>query len=169
MRLRRMSPVFVDIAWPTLARDVSRLTVAAALGSAVGLERQLRHQYAGLRTHALVALGSAAFVLLGHEIAGTDLSAFTRTLQGVILGVGFLGSGTILKLDMHAHAGPPAGDGGVRGLTTAAAIWNAAGIGVAAGTGYLVLALALTALALAVLELLGGVEQRTRLKRHERD
>jgi putative Mg2+ transporter-C (MgtC) family protein len=102
-----------------------RLSVAAVLGLVIGLEREKPHRAAGMRTHVLVALGSALFVTASLN-AGATLDATTRVIQGVVQGIGFLGAGTILKLSDKAE---------VRGLTTAASVWLTAAIGVAAGLG----------------------------------
>jgi putative Mg2+ transporter-C (MgtC) family protein len=102
-----------------------RLLAAAALGGLIGAQRERVHSAAGLRTHILVALGSALFVLAGRE-AGFSASDTSRVVQGIIAGIGFLGAGTILKL---------ADRGEVHGLTTAATIWVTAAVGVAASIG----------------------------------
>jgi putative Mg2+ transporter-C (MgtC) family protein len=104
---------------------VLRLSLAALLGGLLGYEREHAGKAAGLRTHMLVALGSAFFVLVPLQagISGGDLS---RVLQGVITGVGFLGAGTILKGSRK---------GEIYGLTTAAGIWFTAAVGIAAGLG----------------------------------
>lgn len=104
-----------------------RLGSAVAIGGLVGLDRGLRQKPAGLRTHALVALGAALMTYTGIELAPTEPGAITRVLQGVIAGVGFLGGGVILR-DAH--------DQRVRGLTTAASIWIVAGLGMACGAGH---------------------------------
>jgi putative Mg2+ transporter-C (MgtC) family protein len=110
---------------------VLRLMIALAVGAIVGFEREWRDQPAGLRTHMLVALGSAGFMLLAMEFyemvieSGRTMTTDPlRVMQGVVGGVGFLGAGTII------HAG-----GRVRGLTTAAGLWAVAAVGVAAGAG----------------------------------
>jgi hypothetical protein len=95
-----------------------RLIVAGLLGALVGIQRQAVHKPAGLRTHALVALGACAFAEISHA-TGDD-----RIAAGVITGIGFLGAGAIVRAGMTAH-----------GLTTAASIWSAAAIGLAAGSG----------------------------------
>jgi putative Mg2+ transporter-C (MgtC) family protein len=102
---------------------VGRLILAAVLGFLIGLEREFRGQAAGERTHALVALGAAAFALLsGLDFPGGDSA---RVAAGVVTGIGFLGAGMILKKE------------GVRieGLTTAAGIWAVGSIGLAIGAG----------------------------------
>lgn len=106
---------------PSLAQGVLRLAAAVALGGAVGLERELRAQPAGFRTHVLVALGASLFTLSGIELAGADPS---RVAAQVVAGIGFLGAGAIL----HER-------GAVHGLTTAASLWIAAAVGVACGVG----------------------------------
>jgi len=122
-------------------RIVVRLAVAAVLGGVLGWEREHAGKAAGVRTHMLVSMGAALFVLVAQQ-AGISPADNSRVLQGVIAGVGFLGAGTILKGDA---------EGQVKGLTTAAGIWLTAAIGIAAGLGREVTAVLSTALALAVL------------------
>jgi putative Mg2+ transporter-C (MgtC) family protein len=99
-----------------------RLSVAVLAGALIGLDREIHDKPAGLRTMALVALGSALFVLMTRDGATADSTS--RVVQGIVTGVGFLGAGTIL------HSGA---EHSIRGLTTAASIWLAAAIGVASG------------------------------------
>lgn len=122
-------------------RIVVRLGVAALLGGLLGWEREHAGKAAGVRTHMLVAMGAALFVLVAQQ-AGMTAADNSRVLQGIIAGVGFLGAGTILKGDAEHQ---------VRGLTTAAGIWLTAAIGVSAGLGREVTAVLSTLLALAVL------------------
>ena len=104
-----------------------RLTAAVAVGGAIGLDRELRRKPAGLRTMALVALGSAVYVLAALDSGGgVSYDAGSRAIQGVVTGVGFLGAGAILRGDQESS---------VKGLTTAASIWLAAASGVACGLG----------------------------------
>lgn len=132
-----------------------RLLMAVLLGAVLGYERELRDSAAGLRTHMLVALGAALFVLVPAE-AGASNEALTRVLQGVVSGIGFLGAGAIIKL----------GDGMlVRGLTTAASIWTTAAIGIAAGMGREMTAIVSTLLALAILAILLRLEGRASRRR----
>jgi putative Mg2+ transporter-C (MgtC) family protein len=121
-----------------------RLLVAALLGGALGYERRRAGKSAGVRTHMLVSLGAALFILIPQQ-AGAAPGDITRVLQGVVAGTGFLGAGTILKDNAH---------GEVRGLTTAAGAWLTAAIGVAAGMGRVGSAIVSTALALIILHLL---------------
>lgn len=122
-------------------RIVVRLGVAALLGGVLGWEREQAGKAAGVRTHMLVAMGAALFVLVAQQ-AGIAAADNSRVLQGIIAGVGFLGAGTILKGDA---------EGQVKGLTTAAGIWLTAAIGVAAGLGLEATAVLSTLLALVVL------------------
>src|SRR5947208_1000494 len=102
-----------------------RLAAAVGVGALIGLDRELRRKPAGLRTLALVALGSAAFVLETIDATrGGYTDSSSRVIQGVVTGVGFLGAGTIMR---------GAGDESVRGLSTAASIWLAAATGIACG------------------------------------
>lgn len=119
-----------------------RLAAATMIGALIGADRELRHKPAGLKTLALVALGGAfgPVVMLSH--AALDLNPMSRVIQGVLTGVGFLGAGVIMN-----HRG----DGSVAGLTTAAAIWLVAVLGVACGMGLYLQAGIATALAMLVL------------------
>ena len=145
--------------WATLpdiaqvVRLVLRLLLAAFLGGLLGFEREEKGKAAGLRTHMLVALGAALFVLAGQEYEMT-LADLSRLLQGILTGVGFIGAGAILKMTEEAQ---------VRGLTTAATIWVAAAVGSAAGLGKSALATLATVLALVILALLPFVERRWRV------
>lgn len=124
-----------------LTRIVLRMVVAALLGGVLGFERESQGKSAGLRTHMLVALGSAMFVFVPQQIGISDAD-LTRVLQGLVAGIGFLGAGTIVKSDREED---------VRGLTTAAGIWMTAAIGVAVGLGREATAVLSTVLALVIL------------------
>ncbi|MFZ4287408.1 MgtC/SapB family protein [Variovorax sp. HJSM1_2] len=124
-------------------RVMVRLLLAAILGGLLGIERESHGKAAGVRTHMLVAMGAALFVLVSQQ-AGMPEADLSRVVQGVIAGVGFLGAGAILKLD---------GEEKVKGLTTAAGIWLTAAIGVAAGMGREATAVLSTLLALVVFAL----------------
>ena len=130
-----------------VTRILLRLTLAALLGGLLGIEREQKGKAAGVRTHMLVAMGAALFVLLSQQ-AGMPSSDLSRVIQGIIAGIGFLGAGTILKGDA---------DEKVRGLTTAAGIWLTAAIGVAAGMGRESTAVLSTLLALAIFTLIPRV------------
>ena len=120
-----------------------RLLIAAILGGILGFEREQKGKAAGVRTHMLVAMGAALFVLV-PQIGGSQADAMSRVIQGVIAGIGFLGAGTILK-GKEEEAGQH-----VKGLTTAAGLWMTAAIGVAAGLGKESTTVLSTVLALAV-------------------
>lgn len=135
----------------SVTQVVVRLFVAALLGGLLGWQREQHGKEAGVRTHMLVALGSALFVLVPLQ-AGTDSDGLSRVMQGVVAGVGFLCAGTILKV-----TGP--GEDQVRGLTTAAGIWLTAAIGIAAGLGREMTALLSTLLALGIFALEGPVRK----------
>jgi putative Mg2+ transporter-C (MgtC) family protein len=124
-----------------LVRITARVSAAMAVGTAIGLQRELTHKTAGLRTHMLVALGTAVFVV-GAAESGTDPASVSRVLQGVATGIGFLGGGTILQLADRRE---------VHGLTTAAGIWMTAAASAAAGMGQITVAIVSTILALVVL------------------
>jgi putative Mg2+ transporter-C (MgtC) family protein len=138
-----------------------RLLIAAALGAAIGVERELHSHPAGTRTHLLVSLGSAAFTVLSiygftditnaGQVAAVDPS---RVAAQIVTGIGFLGAGAILKYGAS-----------VRGLTTAASLWVTAAIGMAAGTGELVLAVVVTAIAILSLGPLRALVRRVRRTR----
>jgi putative Mg2+ transporter-C (MgtC) family protein len=125
-----------------------RLVVAAALGGAVGVEREVREREAGIRTHLLVSLGSCLFTIVSaygfHEflVSGTNIVRAdpTRIAAQIVTGIGFLGAGAIIREGLS-----------VRGLTTAASLWVVAGIGMASGAGYYWPAVAATALTLLAL------------------
>ena len=119
----------MDIEWlgvpdtAYMARVSWRLGMAALLGGLIGGQRETQGKDAGLRTHMTVSLAAATFVLVGLEM---DPNSVGSVIQGIAAGVGFLGAGTILKK----------WDEGTKGLTTAAAIWLTAAMGVAAGAGH---------------------------------
>jgi putative Mg2+ transporter-C (MgtC) family protein len=132
-----------------LLRVAVRLAAALMLGALLGWERQKEHKAAGLRTHMLVALGAALFVVVAVE-AGIKRDQMSRVIQGLIIGIGFLGGGTILKLSKIEQ---------VRGLTTAANIWLTAAVGLAVGIGLLWPAVISVGLAWLVLAFLGSLER----------
>ncbi len=131
-------------------RVALRLVVAMLLGGILGYDRERRGISAGLRTHMLVALGAALFVLVPLQ-ARMEVADISRVLQGVIAGIGFLGAGAIIKLS---------GKQEIIGLTTAASIWLTAAIGVAVGMGKLATAILCTLLALIVLSALRSFAHR---------
>jgi putative Mg2+ transporter-C (MgtC) family protein len=130
-----------------VTRVLVRLLLAAVLGGVLGYEREHKGKAAGLRTHMLVAMGAALFVLV-PERDGMQIADMSRVIQGVVTGVGFLGAGAIIKRQSEEQ---------VQGLTTAAGIWMTAAIGVACGLGREATALLGTLLALLILSLLPRV------------
>ena len=133
------------------AIDVTMRLVAAVLAGAVlGINRDLRHKPAGLRTHALVSLGSATACVVSLSAVGADANALSRVIQGLVTGVGFIGAGVILHQDREHR---------VHGLTTAASIWIAAALGAACGSGTWVVVLLALGLTIAVLALGGPIEK----------
>lgn len=143
-----------------LLRMLVRLLVASLLGGLLGFERQYEGKAAGIRTHMLVAVGSALFTLVPLE-AGTAVNGnLGRIIQGIAAGIGFLGAGTILKLSEAQQ---------IRGLTTAAGIWMTAAVGVAVGAGRIGLALLSAALALFILYVVHRVEAWFKSRRTQRE
>ena len=136
----------------SLAAAAGRLLAAGALGGLIGAQREQVHSAAGFRTHILVALGAALFVLAGRQ-AGFTSADMSRVVQGIVAGIGFLGAGTVLKL---------AEKGEVRGLTTAATIWVTAGVGVSCVLSPLWLPALASATTWAVLALAIRLEGRRR-------
>jgi putative Mg2+ transporter-C (MgtC) family protein len=130
-----------------VTRITVRLVLAAALAGLLGYEREQRGKPAGLRTHMLVGLGAALFVLVPQQ-AGASPADLTRVLQGVVAGIGFLGAGSIIKGHQEED---------VKGLTTASGIWLTAAIGVTVGMGHEATAVLTTLLALAILTLVGHI------------
>lgn len=124
----------------TTTAIVVRLLTAAALGGMLGLERERKGRAAGLKTHILVSIGSALFVM-APLLSGISPSDVTRVMQGIVSGIGFLGAGAIIKLERDER---------IEGLTTAAGIWMVSAVGMAAGMGMEVMALATTLIGLAV-------------------
>lgn len=125
-----------------LGEHLFQLAVAALAGCALGLDRELSHRWAGLRTHMVVSAGAALFVLLAVQNAAGDRDAVARVISGIATGIGFLGAGTILKQSDREQ---------IKGLTTASSIWFAAGLGSVAGVGQYELLLAGTIIALIAL------------------
>ena len=129
------------------------------VGGIIGWERQLRNKPAGLRTHMLVSMGSALFVLIPLAMAKNPngLDAVERVIQGIAAGIGFLGGGEILRQSQQEI-----GKVEVHGLTSAAAIWVSAALGTAAGCGLWQLALIGALMSLFVLRVIKKLERRTR-------
>jgi putative Mg2+ transporter-C (MgtC) family protein len=146
-----MEEIFVGLPdMRELARFLIRLTAASLFGALIGWEREKRGKAAGLRTHMLVALGSALFVVASLR-TGLEGDALSRVIQGVVTGIGFIGAGAILKVRGEHH---------IEGLTTAASIWLTCAIGVTVGQGGLGLGFVSVLFALVILSVLGKIEAR---------
>ncbi|MBM1818039.1 MgtC/SapB family protein [Pseudosulfitobacter pseudonitzschiae] len=125
----------------TMVRITLRLMLAAALGGILGYERELKARSAGVRTHMLVAVGAALFVI-GPLQSGVPLPDMSRVLQGIVQGIGFLGAGAIIVRARQQT---------IQGLTTAANIWATAAIGIVAGLGLEATAVLSTVIVLIIL------------------
>lgn len=157
----------MDIIWQELTKGFPdlhlfikvtiRLLAAVLLGSAIGIQREIAGKPAGLRTHVLVTLGTCVFVV-GCEGFGMNSDGLSRVIQGIVTGIGFIGAGSILKLNDERD---------VKGLTTAASVWMAAAIGIAVGLGGLGLAILATVLTLIILTFVGKFEKRLGLQNKE--
>lgn len=150
----------MDGLWDKVAADFSdlpdlaealrlmvRLLLAALLGGLLGFDRERAGKSAGLRTHMLVALGSALFVMIPQQ-SGMPEAEISRIIQGIVAGIGFLGAGAIMQGNREEQ---------IHGLTTAAGIWLTAAIGIAAGMGRETSAILGAVLAFVVLSALGRV------------
>jgi putative Mg2+ transporter-C (MgtC) family protein len=137
----------LDLAW--------RLVAAAILGAVIGIERERHEHPAGIRTHMLVSIGSAAFTVLSIYSFGQG-SDPGRVAAQIVTGIGFLGAGSILK-----------GGGTIHGLTTAASLWVVAAVGMAAGAGAWGVAVATTVIVLISLWPLQEIERRYFGRRRE--
>lgn len=131
---------------------ILRLSLAILLGALIGAERLLVHKEAGMKTHALVSLGAAVFVIISEMISFkyADIGGFdpTRIASQIVVGIGFLGAGSII---LHGSR--------LTGLTTAGGLWVTAGIGTAAGFGFSGLAIFATLLVLFILVIVNAFEQ----------
>lgn len=148
---------FVDLMHKEMASGIVlsslvRLVCAAVLGGLIGLERELKHRAAGLRTNMFICFGAALFTILSRGIAA-EPSDYTRIAAQIIPGIGFIGAGSILHMR-----------GLTTGLTTAATIFVVASVGMAAGGGLYVTAVFATGLVLLTLFFLGHLEETFNLK-----
>jgi putative Mg2+ transporter-C (MgtC) family protein len=148
-----IQPITLD----ALIDIVVRLGLALLVGGVIGFEREIRHKPAGLRTHMLVSFGSALLVLIPIQLGQVEASAdaLSRVIQGIAAGIGFLGGGEILHQSKRESDQVH-----VKGLTSAAAIWVSAALGIAAGCGLLPLSLIGAFMALLVLTVLKRFESR---------
>ncbi len=141
-----ISPIFPNL---------EKLALAALLGGLIGLEREIKHSPAGLRTNLFICVGAAMYTLLSDELAVLHLGDHTRIAAQIIPGIGFIGAGSII----HARSNL------VTGVTTASTIFVVASVGMAVGGGLYLMATVATILVLAALLLLGGLERVMNLKR----
>ena len=129
---------------PTESNIILKMVIAFLLGGILGFQREVTHHPAGLRTHILVCIGSAGFMLLAFYISHNYRGEFPfdpgRVMQGVITGMGFIGAGAIMKEGMSIH-----------GITTSASLWVACAVGMMVGANALVLAIVSTLIALITL------------------
>lgn len=148
MEITALAPV---IGWELIVR----LGASLLVGVILGLERELKGKSAGLRTYMLVSFGSAMFMLIPIQLGIVQQSgeAFSRVIQGIIAGIGFIGGGTILQRTKSRSE-----DTAVKGLTSAAAIWVTAALGVASACGLWQLALVGAVVSLFILRVLKKVE-----------
>jgi putative Mg2+ transporter-C (MgtC) family protein len=128
---------------------VGRLLLAALLGGLIGLERELSHKPAGLRTNILICLGAALFTVISYQMAGDFGGDHTRIAAQIIPGIGFIGAGVVIRER-----------GTIIGITSAATIFVVASLGMAVGSGMSVTAIFTTLLILASLVILGKIEDR---------
>jgi len=133
----------------TTGEIICRLLIAGVCGAIVGINRDLHHKAAGFRTISLVSIGSALVTLTGTQLT-SDPAAVSRIMQGIMTGIGFLGAGVILH---------PRAPSRVLGLTTAAAVWLTAGLGVICGLGLYRIALIGLGVALLALMIGGPIEK----------
>jgi putative Mg2+ transporter-C (MgtC) family protein len=156
----------LDILWEELTSGlpdsrqftqiVIRLLAATVLGAVIGFEREKAGKPAGLKTHILVTLGTAIFILACTGAGMTPDEGLSRVIQGIVTGIGFIGAGSILKLNEERD---------IQGLTTAAGIWMTAAIGVAVGMGKLGIAILSAVLSLVTLTLVGAWEYQLARRR----
>lgn len=141
-----------------------RLVAACVLGGLIGLEREIRHKSAGLRTHIMVALAAAGFTILAYETFEARLDDGSanadplRLVEAIVAGVAFLGAGAIIR-----------DRGGVQGITTGTGMWVAGATGYACGLGYFIIAGMMTVLSLLVLAVLGRVSHEIADDHHHGD
>ncbi len=136
---------------------LGRMLAAFLIALPVGFDREKTHPRAGLRTFPLVAVASTSIMMLGKLLADGNADAEARVLQGLVMGVGFLGGGAILK-----------GDGEVRGTSTAAAIWGTAACGAALAYDLYMMAVALMVVTFATLRWLAPLKEIAQNEEHER-
>ena len=135
-----------------------RVTLATIAGLIIGLERELQGKEAGLKTNALVSLGASIFILMALEFEGDEYVDITRVLGQIVVGIGFIGAGTILEKGRK-----------VKGLTTAATIWCSAGTGCLAGFGMFTELAIVSAIILIINLIFGYIEHKVKKKNEEEE
>ncbi len=133
--------------WQTFASDILHLGVAYALALPIGWNRERAERTAGVRTFPIVALAACGFVMIGTAIPGSSAESYSRILQGLIVGIGFIGGGAILR-----------DKGGVTGTATAASIWNIGIVGAAVGLDQYVVAVILALINFVTLKFLTPIK-----------
>lgn len=139
--------------WHFTGGVIGRLLLAAALGGAIGIDREYHHKPSGVRTNLLICFGAALFTFLSSIIAGEDGNNKGQIAANIVQGIGFLGAGLILHNRDR-----------VSGLTSAATVWAVASIGMACGAGLYGPAIMSAVLVIAVLEIVGVLEREGNLK-----
>lgn len=142
-----------------VAQVFIRVIASVLLGAVIGWQRETAGKPAGIRTHILVSLGTTV-VVLGCFLSGMSSDGLSRVIQGIVTGIGFIGAGSILKLDEERD---------IKGLTTAASVWVTCAVGVVIGLGELGLAIIVTILTFIVLALVGSVESYFEKKDVDKD
>ncbi|WPZ32287.1 MgtC/SapB family protein [Thalassobaculum sp. OXR-137] len=163
--MQDLLPTLDQLAGSDTAMYAERLGLALLLGMVIGVDRELRRKPAGLRSHMLVSLASAAFALIALELVDS-VSAWddhvridpTRVLEAVVTGIAFLGAGAIIR-----------NKGEVEGITTGASLWLTGALGVACGVGELYLAGMTAILGVIVLVVIGFMERRAERRRESAD
>ncbi|MFH1769402.1 MAG: MgtC/SapB family protein [Parcubacteria group bacterium] len=141
---------------------IKQLLLALILGGVVGYERERSHKTAGMRTHALIALGAALLTMLSvygfTDVPNAEYADPTRIMSNIVVGIGFIGGGVILKRGSH-----------VRGITTAATLFTVAIIGITVGLLFNVIAIATTVIVYLVLSFMWRLERKMDTSRHYGD
>lgn len=149
-----MQHMFRDVLSSVLGSSIARLILAAMLGGLIGLEREIKHRPAGLRTNLFICFGAAMFTIMSDQLAVAHLGDHTRIAAQIIPGIGFIGAGSILHYRGDL----------VTGITSAATLFVVASVGMAVGGGLYLTAIFATGLILLSLYLLGRLEEWSNLK-----
>ena len=139
----------LSLSWPTVTSDVLHLGLAYLLALPIGWDREQEGHSAGLRTFPIVSIAACGFAMLGTSLPGATIDSYSRILQGLITGIGFIGGGAILR-----------DKDGVTGTATAASIWNIGIVGAAVGLGLFHIAVVLTVINYLTLKVLTPLKHR---------